>query len=472
MSYGTPAPAGVEVVAARRTGWAEAASTLRLAVPLMAAQVSVVALGLIDTATFGVLGTAALAGGGLGASVFGFVNITAVGVMTATSIQVAYAAAAHRHALPDIMRAGLLVALLLGALAGIGLASSGPLLLRLGQHPDIVANASRYLAAAALSLIPNLVFTALRGLTVGLGRPGPVTAITAAAVVVKGLLNLGILLIVQRAGAADRASLGLILAGAVDTLTYGLMAAALFVHCRRRLPGVVRLPRLATLRSPALGEAIRLGVPIGLSYAVETALFTGAGLIVGRFGANALAAHAIALQCAALTFMLAVGLSQAATVRVGQAWGAGRVRDARRVGRQAIGIGLLVMTFSVVLFAMFGHAIASLLVGDGAGSAEVVALTTQLLAVAACFQWFDGTQNIAIGALRGLKHTRVSLIAAIVGYWAVGLPAAWLLGRTALGPVGVWWGLVLGLATTATILVATFEIATRPRRDPAGDEPA
>ena len=127
------------------------------------------------------------------------------------------------------------------------------------------------------------------------------------------------------------------------------------------------------------------------------------------------------------------------------------------------------MTSSVVLFAGFGHAIASLLVGDGAESAEVVALTTQLLAVAACFQWFDGTQNIAIGSLRGLKHTRVSLIAAIVGYWVVGLPAAWLLAGTSLGPMGVWWGLVLALATTATILVASFEIATTPGRDPTGD---
>ena len=254
--------------------------------------------------------------------------------MTATSIQVAYAAAAHRHALADIVRAGLLVAVLLGTLASIGVACSGPSLLRLGQHPDIVADASRYLAFAAPALIPNLVFTVLRGLTVGLGRPGPVTAITLAAVVFKGLLNIGVLLVVQRAGTGDRASLGLVLAGAADTLTYGLMAAALFVHCRRELPAFTRLPRLATLRSAALREAVWLGVPIGLSYGVETALFTGAGLIVGRFGAPALAAHAIALQCAALTFMLAVGLSQAATVRVGQAWGAGRVRDARRIGRR------------------------------------------------------------------------------------------------------------------------------------------
>ena len=446
----------------RRSGWAEAALTLRLAVPLMTAQVSVVALGLIDTATFGVLGTAALAGGGLGASLFGFVNITSVGVMTATAIQVAYASGSRRDSLPAIMRAGLLVALLLGLGASLLVGASGPLLRRLGQDPAVVTDALRYLAFAAPALIPNLAFTALRGLTVGLGRPGPVTAITLAAVLLKAVCNVLIVLMVQHADPAERAARGLALAGAADTLTYGFMALALWIHCARRFPGLAGLPRLETLRSAALLEAIRLGIPIGLSYGVETALFTGAGLIIGRFGAAALAAHAIALQCAALTFMMAVGISQAATVRVGQAWGAGRVHDARRVGRQAIGLGLLAMSASAALFAGFGHEIATLLAGDGEGSSEVVGLATRLLGVAACFQAFDGTQNIAIGALRGLKLTRVPLLAALVGYWMVGLPASWLLSvATPLGPVGVWWGLAIALATTAVILVTAFERATR-----------
>lgn len=451
----------------RRSVWAEVGLTLRLAVPLMAAQVSVVVLGLIDTATFGLLGTAALAGGGLGASLFGFVNITSVGVMSATAIQVAYASAHPKGgstsptgALPDIMRAGLLVAALLGLVTSLAVGTCGPALEHLGQEPAVATDAARYLAFAAPSLVPSLVFTTLRGLTVGLGRPGPVTAITAAAVALKAALNLSILLCLRHASPTDKASVGLMLTGAADTLTYMAMATALWIHCARRFPGLTALPRRATLRSAALREAVRLGLPIGLSYGVETALFTMAGLIVGRFGASALAAHAIALQCAALTFMLAVGISQAATVRVGQAWGAGRGGDARRIGRQAIGLGLMAMSTSAALFAGFGHEIATLLAGDGEGSPEVVALATKLLLVAACFQWFDGTQNIAIGALRGLKQTHGPLVAAIVGYWLVGLPAAWLLGA-ASGPLGVWWGLALALATTAAILVATFEFATR-----------
>ena len=459
----------------RRSGWAEVAITLRLAVPLIAAQVSVVALGLIDTATFGLLGTAALAGGGLGASLFGFVNITSVGVMSATAIQVAYAGAhptggatSPGGGLPEIMRAGLLVAVLLGIGTGLAVGTCGPMLPFLGQDPAVAADAARYLVFAAPALVPSLVFTTLRGLMVGLGRPGPVTTITVAAVALKAVLNLSILLSLRHASPQDGASLGLMLTGAADTLTYATTALALWFHCARRFPGLTALPHRATLRSAALREAVRLGVPIGLSYGVEAALFTVAGLIVGRFGAAALAAHAIALQCAALTFMLAVGISQAATVRVGQAWGAGRIGDARRIGRQAIGLGLLAMSLSAGLFAGFGHEIATLLAGDGEGSPEVVGLATKMLLIAACFQWFDGTQNIAIGALRGLKQTHVPLVAVIVGYWLVGLPAAWLLGAP-LGPLGVWWGFALALAITAAILVATFEAATREPSRLAGE---
>ena len=258
-----PAIDSQEPAAPRRSAWAEAGLTMRLAVPLMAAQVSVVALGLIDTATFGVLGTAALAGGGLGASVFGFANITSVGVMIATSIQVAYASTAERQALPGIMRAGLLVALVLGTVACLCIGSSGPLLLRLGQDPAVVADASRYFAFAAPALLPNLIFTALRGLTVGLGRPGPVTAITVAAVLVKATFNLTILLALNHAPPADRVATGLMLAGAANTITYTVMALALWIHCVRQFPDFTRLPRLDTWSRPPsarrFGSACRSG---------------------------------------------------------------------------------------------------------------------------------------------------------------------------------------------------------------------
>ncbi len=164
--------------------WAELAQTLRLALPLAAAQVAVAAMGLVDTLTFGWLGTAALAGGGLGTAVFSLVNIVCVGVLTAVGNVVAFAAGAgDRGAIRGAVQAGLRIATALGAFAALLCALSGPALVGLGQAPAVVEGASRYLAFAALGIVPSLLFTALRGLAVGLGRPGPITMVTAAAVI-------------------------------------------------------------------------------------------------------------------------------------------------------------------------------------------------------------------------------------------------------------------------------------------------
>ena len=447
----------------RRPFWAGAGQTVKLAVPLMAAQVSVVVLSVLDTVTFGALGTQALAGGGLGATVFNFLNVISVGVLSATAIQVAYASVTDRRALRDIVRAGLLVAVVLGLLAALTGINARPVLLALDQDPTVVAGAARYLAFAAPAIIPSLIFTVLRGLAIGLGKPGPVTAITVVAVVVKALANIAILLTLHDAAPADRAALGLAWAGTVNTVIFGMMAGALWLQCRRRFPAHMGLPRFATFASAHLRELLRLGIPIGFTYGVETGFFTGTALIVGRFGPVAVAANAIALQCATLSFMQAVGLSQAATVRVGQAMGAGAPGEARRIGRQTLALGLVVMGLAALGFSVFGREIAGLIVGrDDTGREEVVTLARQLLLVAACFQLFDGTQNIAMGVLRGLKNTQATMIAAVVGYWIVGLPAAWLMS-TRFGPVGAWWGLTIGLVTAAAILVANVEAATRRR---------
>ncbi len=447
-----------------RSFWAGTGETLGLALPLMAAQVSVVGMGLADTATFGFIGTAALAGGGLGAIVLTFFSIIAIGILAATSIQVAYASTANRGAIPGIVAAGFVVALAVGLLLWAVVADTGPALLRLGQDSGTVADAGKYLSFAAPAILPNLIFTVLRGLAVGLGRSRPVGVITVASLLVKALLNVAILVGLHLSGPGDHTAAGLKLAGAADTLTYALMALMLWLYCRKHLGGYLSRPRLPTLRSAALREALWLGLPIGFTLGVEAGLFDGVGLIVGRFGPLALAANAIALQCISLTFMLANGLSQAATVRVGRSAGAGDIAEARRVGRQALVIGLGIMSGSAAIFGVFGREVATLLAGDGTASPTVVDLATRLLLVACFFQWFDGTQNIAIGCLRGLKETRLPIIAALFGYWVIGLPAAWLLSTTtSLGPAGAWWGMGVGLATAATMLVLRFETATAVR---------
>ncbi|MBM6593663.1 MATE family efflux transporter [Microvirga pudoricolor] len=445
--------------------WFGTGDTLRLAVPLMAAQVAVVALGLVDTITFGRLGMGALAGGGLGTAVFSLVHIMCVGVLAAVGNEVAFARGAQDPAgIRRAVRSGMIVALGLGLLAGGLTAFSAPLLLVLDQSPGAVAHASHYLRLAALGIVPSLIFTCLRGLTVGLAKPGPITAITVAAVAIKALLNAVVVGVALDLPPDRRTDFGLAWCGFASTLTYLFMAGALWLSCRRRLAEYLTWLGHGGRLFRDAGELLRLGIPIGITYGVEAGLFTGVALIIGRFGEVALAAHQIANQCVYIAFMLAVGLSYAASVRAGQAAGSGNLAEARRLSRQAIMIGLVMMTGTACLFMVFGASLAAALVGPGVAERDdIVALAAGFLSVAAFFQWADGTQNIAMGALRGLKHARSTMVAGTLGYWVVGLPAAWLLGGATLwGPIGAWCGLGLGLYATAAMLVARLEMVTLP----------
>jgi MATE family multidrug resistance protein len=356
------------------------------------------------------------------------------------------------------------VALGLGIVAGVVTALSAPLLLALGQSPNAVAHASHYLQSAAFGIVPSLVFTCLRGLAVGLAKPGPITAITVAAVIVKTILNAGIVAFALGLPEDRQVDFGLSWCGMASTLTYVLMAAALWLSSLRSLGQYLTWARHDAGLWRGAQDILRLGIPIGITYGVEAGLFTGVALIIGRFGDVALAAHQVANQCVYLTFMLAVGLSYAASVRAGQAAGAGDMPEARRVSRQAILIGLAMMTVTACIFIGFGRNLAATLVGSDVGERdEIVDLAARLLLIAACFQWADGTQNIAMGALRGLKHARSTMVAGTIGYWIIGLPSAWLLSDTLQwDAAGAWWGLGLGLYATAAMLVARLEMATSP----------
>ncbi|MGJ3262265.1 MAG: MATE family efflux transporter [Salinarimonas sp.] len=438
------------------------AATLRLAVPLMIAQVATVALALIDTITFGYLGTQALAGGGLGASIFSLVNITCVGVLMATGNIVAFAHGAGR---PDEVRAavagGAVVALGLGLATMLVALRAGEAALRAtGQAPAVAATAAIYLSWASLGLVPSLLLTVLRGLTVGLGRPGPITAITIAAVATKSLLNMPLIWLTVGMDDAQRAGFGAAWTGAATAATYLVMAGAAWVWCRKRLPEMLPRRSARPWRVPRTSETLRLGLPIGLTYGVEAGLFTMVALIVGRSGEIALAAHTIGNQLVYVAFMVIVGLSHAASVRVGQAAGAGNLAEARRRGREALLLTITVTSVTAAVFAGFGEPLAAMFVGraDDA-SQDVVALAGTLLLIAAAFQWADGAQNVAMGALRGLKDSRATAIVAIVAYWGVGIPAAWWLAADH-GAVGAWWGLCIGLYTAAALMLLRFERVT------------
>ncbi|MGE5231730.1 MAG: MATE family efflux transporter, partial [Deltaproteobacteria bacterium] len=208
-----------------------------------------------------------------------------------------------------------------------------------------------------------------------------------------------------------------------------------------------------------LRRMLVLGVPIGLQYALEWGVFGTVLLLMGRIGTVAVAAHQIAINVASLTFMVPLGVSAAATVLVGHAVGRGDAAGAARSARAALASGVAFMATMALVFLLVPGAIARLYSEDVA----VIALAATLLPIAGAFQIFDGIQVVSIGILRGLADTRAPFVIAVLGFWLLGFPVSlWLGFRTALGPAGLWWGLVVGLAAVAMLLL--LRTRTRFRR--------
>lgn len=217
---------------------------------------------------------------------------------------------------------------------------------------------------------------------------------------------------------------------------------------------------------------------MGASRGVESSLFMVTTVMMGTLGTTALAAHQIALQCAAFAFMVPLGIGMAGTVRVGRAAGRRDEDGARRAGGVAMGLATLFMAFTAALFWTLPRPIVRLYLDVSApGNAEVVALAVQLLGIAAVFQLFDGLQVAAHGALQGLKDTRVPMGIAVVTYWGIGLTTGYLWGvRGGGGPEALWWGLVAGLAAASALLLVRFhhEVRRAVRQNVVpggGDEP-
>ena len=438
----------------------EVRATLTLAVPLVLVQLSQMSMSFVDVMMVGRLGTEALAAIVLGSTTFFTLALICVGVLIAVQPTVAQAVGAgDEDAAGRGARQGLWLALILGIPCTIGLGFAEPVLLATGQAPETAALAAAYLGAIRWGFVPNLLFTALRGLCEGDARPRPVLAVTLLGVGANVVLNYGLMF-----GAWGLPALGVVGTGwsSAGTMTLMFIALALYV----RTGPLARFRVFAGLRRPdpeALGALFRLGWPIGVGFGLEAGIFTAATLLVGRLPDHevALAAHQIALNAASVTFMVPLGIGMAGGIRVGQAAGAGDLAGAARAGLTATGLGAVFMAGSALFFWLAPEAVVWLYAGADP-QPEVAALAATLLGIAAVFQLFDGVQASVAGALRGLKDTRVPMLIAAGAYWGVGITVGGVMGLAwGGGAPGLWWGLTLGLATAAVGLSLRFARRTR-----------
>ncbi len=430
--------------------------TVRLAAPVIASQLGLMSMGFVDTLMVGRLGVAALAGVALGNTIFFVLFIMAMGVVLAVSPMVSQAHGANDpEAIERSVKEGLHLGLALYVIPFLVMWNSEPLLLYVGQEPGTVVLTSGYLRAIAWGMLPFLWFVALRSLVEGVSRPLPVTMITIMGLGLNVLANYVLMF-----GKWGFPELGLVGTGWASTIVYWMMfvVIALYTRVSKEFRVYKIFAGMGRVDWQTFREMFRVGWPIGISHGVEAGLFSITALTMGVLGTVSLAAHQVAIQCAAYTFMVPMGIGIAASVRVGQAVGRRDLAGAQRAGYVALGLAMLFMCCTAVVFWLAPRFLVGLYLDTSlADNFEVVELAVVLLGIAAVFQVFDGVQVAALGALRGLKDTRVPMIIGFCSYWLVGLTvgmtlAFWL----ELGAIGLWWGLVLGLAAAAIMLAWRF----------------
>ncbi len=429
---------------------------LALGLPLVGSQLAQVAITTADTLMMGWYDVRDLAALVLSANLFLFLLLLASGFAWAVMPMVASAhEAGDETQVRRVTRMGNWLSVLAALVFLPIFWYSGPILRLLGQDPEISELAQTYLRIAGIGMLPALTVNVLRSYLSALERTQVLFWIYTAGAVINIALNW--VLIFGNLGAPE---LGLRGAAIASTAVHFLSFFALAAYAVYLFPSHGLFARFWRPDWLALGQVFRMGWQIAVTTVAEVGLFNFTALIMGWIGTIQLAAHGIALQIATITFMVQLGLSQAATVRAGRAMGRG---DRQGLLDGALAVWALGLGFAVLAMVAF-LTMPDLLIGsfvdpDDPLRGEILAIGGALLVMAALFQFVDAAQVIGISILRGLHDTRVPLMIAVISYWGIGAPASYLLGVTfGVGAVGVWVGLVLGLSFAAVGLAIRFRL--------------
>jgi MATE family multidrug resistance protein len=429
----------------------EIGATVRLALPLIAAQLAAVGTNVVDAMLAGHYSAHVLGAVAVGASIWALAIVSGIGMMMAVPPSVSQLdGAGRRPEVGAVFRQALWLAAGMGALLWFAVRHAAPLIDLIGVDPALRNDVVAFLHAISWGAPALTCYFALRGLSEGLSMTLPSMFFALGGLCV--LAPLGYVLMFGKLGLAPQGARGCGIATAL-VLWMEMLGFALYVA---RHPNYRGLNLGERFDPPDLGrirELLKIGLPMAVTLLAEGGLFVAVALALGTLGETVVASHQVALNIASVFFMIPLGLAMAITVRVGNAVGRGDAAGVRYAGFCGIGLTLGTQLVSAGLMLSLPQLIASLYTRDAA----VIALATQLIVLAGVFQFSDGIQVASNGALRGLKDTRAPMAMTLFAYWIIGMPVGWWLAfRQGLGARGMWMGLVAGLSVAAVLLFTRF----------------
>ena len=429
-------------------------AVLTLGLPLVGTNIAGFLIHMTDTLMLGWYDVSALAAATLATSFWFVLYIFGSGFAMAVMPLVATA-----HTSGDdvrvrrVTRMGLWLSLMFAVAVLPILFWSEAVFLALGQEAEIAALAQEYLRIAAFGMIPGLIVAVFRSFLSALERTGFILFLTLVSLILNAVINYA--LIFGNFGAPELGLRGAAIASVFVQASWALGCA---IYIARQLPQFRLFQRWWRSDRTIMVEVFALGVPIGLTMLAESGLFSASAVLMGMLGEIELAAHGIAIQIAGAAFMWHLGMSQAATVRAGNALGRRDASGMRRGAWTAIAVSGVFAILAVIAFLTVPELMASAFIDpDDPARDAVMAVAVVLLAMAALFQFVDAAQVMALGLLRGVQDTKVPFYIAAFSYWVIGIPVSYVLGfHSPLGAAGIWLGLVAGLSFAAVLLMVRF----------------
>ena len=427
-----------------------------LALPVMGSQFGQIMVNQVDAIMIGHLGSLELAAAALGNAVFISAMIFGFGITTAISPLVSEAMGKkNRQDVSSYLKHGLVISLLIGIILAGLVISITPFLSDMNQPEEVVILAVPYIEIIALSLIPLMVFFALRQFGEGLfeTKPGMIATISG------NVVNIGFnfLLIYGMFGFPK---LGIVGAGygTLIAQTFMLLLLLFLYFQKDHMRHFIKNIQWKAYNKTRFKKMLSLGIPSAFQGLFEVVAFGMAAFIAGMIGVDALAAHQIAISLAAMTFLMCMGFSVATTVRIGNQLGEKDFIGLRRVGVSSIFMVIGFMLICGIVFILFNKKLPWIYVNE----IQVIEIAASLLVVAAFFQISDGVQVVLLGALRGMQDVNIPTLITFISYWILALPISYWLGiQTHFGAVGIWVGLLVGLTTSATLLFWRFHFKTK-----------